>query len=96
MRVRIVVKPSKVLYSDVWSYQVEEFFNGKWHLALIRDEEQNNIFFSGAVEGKDHAILSAKETASKYIWMRETYDHAIYQEIPRPAPYIEEIKVEQA
>lgn len=91
MKIRIVVKPSKVRYSNLWHYDVEEKINDKWYMAYIYDGDHR--FFSGVADDKDYAIARARENAKEYYELRQTHPHATQKEIVKKLTYTEEIKI---
>ncbi len=95
MRVRINIKTSKVRDSKLWNYDVEEFINSKWHMAMTYNPYLKNLkFYGGQTEDKDLAIRLARDKAQEYISDRERFDHATVKEFVKQTNYIEEIKID--
>ena len=94
MKIRIVVKPSKLKDSSLWHYDVEEMINSKWYMAYIFDDTGHH-FYGGTAEDKDLAIELARAKAHRYIQDRKTKPHATRKKIVRDIAHIEEIKVNE-
>ncbi len=91
MKVRIVVKPSKVKDSNLWHWDVEEKIGDKWRMAYIFTDAGFHTFYGGTTEDRDFAIEFAKNSARRYIQDRQFYEPAIHKEIVKKMTYTEEI-----
>ena len=95
MKIRIRISASKVRDSKLWHYDVEEFKNGKWRMAITRGSDDKLYFYCGHTEDLELAKSLARMKALDYIRDRKTKEQLVTKEFEKRTTYIEEIRVEE-